>query len=152
MKIWRLIPYQMANAAMNMAIDEAILKAIEKGESPPTARFYGWIRPSVSLGFSQKPDSVNLDECKRLGVPVVSRITGGRAVLHHQELTYSIASTLDYDLFSGSLKDSFIKIHRSLFKALEKLRIPLDQMANDKSKSGTNSANCFAFILHGSLQ
>jgi lipoate-protein ligase A len=75
-----------------MAIDEALLDAVAAGDSPPTLRFYGWAPPAVSVGRFQALDSgIDLDLCRRRGWDVVRRPTGGRAVLHDEEITFSIA-------------------------------------------------------------
>lgn len=88
---WRLIDSGSADAAANMAIDEAILLAHQAGKVPPTLRFYGWRPAAVSLGYSQlAAGEIDLDACRDRGVGVVRRLTGGRAVLHDAELTYSI--------------------------------------------------------------
>lgn len=76
----------------NMSVDEAILAAVAAGGSPPTVRLYAWDPPSVSLGYFQEPaeDVVDLAECGRRGVDVVRRTTGGGAILHQHEVTYSV--------------------------------------------------------------
>ncbi len=74
-----------------MAIDEAIYISCQQGNAPPTLRLYGWQPPAVSLGYFQKLESaVDMEECRRRGIDVVRRMTGGRAVLHHHELTYAV--------------------------------------------------------------
>src|SRR5207248_1466855 len=88
---WRLIEDRPAVGAWNMAVDEALLEAARRDEAPPTLRFYGWARPTLSLGRHQDPDE-HIDHafrCRR-GIDLVRRPTGGRAVLHDHEVTYSI--------------------------------------------------------------
>lgn len=94
---WRLIVDDAAaDGAWNMAIDRAIQLACAVGESPPTLRLYRWKRPTVTLGRFQRWDGVDHKLCNSLGVDVVRRYTGGRGVLHDDELTYSVcASTAD---------------------------------------------------------
>jgi lipoate-protein ligase A len=76
-----------------MAVDAALLEGCQRGTSPPTVRLYSWVRPSISLGHGQDGGrGVNSAACQRLGVPVVRRPTGGRAVVHAQELTYSVVA------------------------------------------------------------
>ena len=85
-KAWRLILDQKNDGYYNMAVDEAILAGYESFEVP-TLRVYGWDKPFISLGYNQNPkDILNLKE----RVPFVRRITGGSAILHHKELTYSL--------------------------------------------------------------
>jgi len=91
---WRYIPLQVNDAYTNMAIDEAILLGISKGISPNTLRLYRWYPSAISLGYFQNLESeVNLEACRKVGVDVVRRMTGGGTVYHDYEgeITYSIA-------------------------------------------------------------
>ncbi len=85
----RWLPYVEGEAAWNMAVDEAILEAHLQGLSPTTLRFYGWVPPAVSLGYAQRIDSEVVSDIISRGFSVVRRPTGGRAVLHQGDLTYS---------------------------------------------------------------
>lgn len=75
-----------------MALDRAVQLAREEGSAPPTLRLYRWERPTVTLGRFQPVDGVDLDACAEMGIDVVRRYTGGRGVLHDDELTYSIVA------------------------------------------------------------
>lgn len=90
MSTWRLLDTGALPASLNMAIDEALLQLHARGESPPTLRFYQWSPAAVSLGYFQRKHSIDLAACRRRGLDVVRRPTGGRAVLHLNDLTYSI--------------------------------------------------------------
>ena len=97
---WRLLLDPPAAGAWNMAVDEVLLNGTAAGISRPTLRFYQWMPPCLSLGYFQDFSVVNLDGCRALGVEVVRRPTGGRAILHDRELTYSVAlpaSVLGHD-------------------------------------------------------
>ena len=88
---WRLLQTGFANAYSNMAIDKAILVVNSEGNVPPTVRFYGWSPPAISIGYFQSlTEEVDIQACERFGVDYVRRITGGGAVFHEKELTYSI--------------------------------------------------------------
>lgn len=88
---WRFLNTGHQSPGMNMALDEAILLACEAGMSPPTLRVYGWQPPALSLGYAQSvPKEVNTAACRRYGIDIVRRPTGGRAVLHDDEVTYSV--------------------------------------------------------------
>jgi lipoate-protein ligase A len=79
-----------------MAVDEAILSMHTEGKSPPTLRLYQWSPPAISLGYFQRRHGIDLEACQRLGIDVIKRATGGRAVLHFCDLTYSVvAGTAD---------------------------------------------------------
>lgn len=93
---WRLLDTGEADGAWNMALDDAILDAVRAGESPSTLRFYRWDRPTLSLGYAQSLDGLDLGALRDAGAALVRRPTGGRAVLHpggDAELTYSLAAT-----------------------------------------------------------
>lgn len=92
MIVWRLLDTGALPAPLNMAIDEALLQLHVQGESQPTLRFYQWSPPAVSLGYFQKRHSIDLAACRKLGLDVVRRATGGRAVLHENDLTYSVVA------------------------------------------------------------
>ena len=90
---WRLIELEVHDAFTNMAIDEAILVSVSLGKAPNTVRFYRWRPSAVSLGmFRPVEQDVNLEACRRLGVDVVRRVTGGGTVYHDEEdeITYSV--------------------------------------------------------------
>ncbi|MDR7868039.1 MAG: lipoate--protein ligase family protein [Sporomusaceae bacterium] len=119
---WRVIDSGAADAATNMAADEAIMLAHGAGEAPPTLRFYGWRPAAVSLGYFQRAAAeIDLAACRARGIDVVRRLTGGRAVLHDAELTYSVAVREDYPgvpptitaayrWFSGGLLDGLKRL------------------------------------------
>jgi lipoyl(octanoyl) transferase len=88
---WRLLIDAPAGGAWNMAVDEILLEGVAAGTAPPTLRFYEWTPACLSLGYFQPVDVVDGDACRALGVDVVRRPTGGRAILHDRELTYSVA-------------------------------------------------------------
>ena len=90
MSSWRLLDTGALQAAINMGIDEALLYLHARGESPPTLRFYQWDPPAISLGYFQRLHHINFPRCRELGLDVVRRPTGGRAVMHQGDLTYSV--------------------------------------------------------------
>ncbi|MCX5870359.1 MAG: biotin/lipoate A/B protein ligase family protein [Deltaproteobacteria bacterium] len=92
MTAWRLLDTGALPASINMAIDEALLQLHARGESPPTLRFYQWLPPAVSFGYFQRNNSLDLDSCRTMGLDIVRRHTGGRAVLHQNDLTYSVVA------------------------------------------------------------
>ena len=96
MKTWRLLDTGASPGSLNMAIDQAVLAMHARGESPATLRIYQWSPPAISLGYFQRCHGIDLAACRRLGIDVVRRPTGGRAVLHFEDLTYSVvAGTTD---------------------------------------------------------
>ncbi|MCH7824872.1 MAG: lipoate--protein ligase family protein, partial [Acidobacteria bacterium] len=88
-----------ASGAWNMAVDEALLDDPGDGW---TLRFYRWDRPTISLGYAQPYErGVDTVVARRLGIPVVRRPTGGRAVLHADELTYALTAPVDHGPLSA---------------------------------------------------
>lgn len=89
------------DGAQNMAVDRAVLHAHAAGEAPPTLRLYRWSVPTVSLGRFQPIEDVDVALCNSLGVAVVRRPTGGRGVLHDDEVTYSVVAGVQDGLPRG---------------------------------------------------
>jgi lipoate-protein ligase A len=93
-KEWRFVDSGTSDGFTNMALDEAMLHAHEKGLTPPTLRVYGWTPPALSVGYFQSvAKDVDEQKCLENGIDVVRRKTGGRSVLHKDELTYSVVAS-----------------------------------------------------------
>lgn len=92
---WRLIIDGRLDGALNMALDRAVQMARQQGLVPPTLRLYGWARPTVTLGRFQDAGDVDADVALSAGVDIVRRATGGRGVLHDDEVTYSVVAAVD---------------------------------------------------------
>jgi lipoyl(octanoyl) transferase len=122
-KEWRLIDSGPCSASYNMALDEAVAAAAREKTQPPTLRLYGWESVSLSLGCFQDVSGINLAYCSARGIPIVRRPTGGRAVLHDRELTYSFSCRTDSDPFSKGLLDSYRRIGAALHLALARTGI-----------------------------
>ena len=119
---WRFLDTGFLTGYENMAIDEAIFTSCQQKKSPPTIRVYGWTPPAVSLGYFQKAENaVDVEACKRHGVDVVRRLSGGRAVLHHRELTYSIICREGTPPFGSSVLKTYKTISECLISTLEDL-------------------------------
>ncbi len=121
---WRVIYSPPATGAMNMAIDEAILYAVSRKEQLPTLRLYAWSPPCLSLGYAQPSTDVDLSRLHSLGWSIVRRPTGGRAILHADELTYSITAPLDHPLVAGSILESYSRLAKALLETLYRLGLP----------------------------
>lgn len=118
MRQWRLIYDHPANGAYNMAVDMAILEAVAAGDFPPILRFYGWNPPCLSLGYGQRSADVDFARADAQGWDVVRRPTGGRAILHINELTYSLALPAHDPIAAGSVTDSYQRISKALVNGL----------------------------------
>jgi lipoyl(octanoyl) transferase len=122
--VWRLLGYQEKNAFENMAIDEAVFRETIKNKTSPTLRFYGWQPAAVSIGYFQDlKNEVNLKLCRKSGVDVVRRMTGGKAVFHSNEVTYSLVAGIDEKIFSSNIADTYEKISLCLARGLSELGI-----------------------------
>ncbi|NYE56373.1 lipoate--protein ligase family protein [Carboxydothermus ferrireducens] len=142
METWRFIDHGSFSGAENMAIDEALLQEAINNHGAPVLRFYTWTRPTLSLGYFQKAqEEVDFSECEKLGVDVVRRPTGGRAVLHEFELTYSIVGSIQHPKLSGTVLESYLKISKGLLLGLKNLGIE-GEIAEGK-KTSDLSAICF---------
>jgi lipoate-protein ligase A len=107
-----------------MGLDEALLEAVSRGDSPPVLRFYGWDPPAVSVGYFQGlEEELDLDACKRRGIAVIRRITGGGAVFHQAELTYSIIMPLSHPLAGKDIRESYRVLCEGLVRGLARLGI-----------------------------
>jgi lipoate-protein ligase A len=147
---WRFIDSGPNLAAYNMAVDEELLARAQAGEQTPVLRFYAWSPPAVSLGRFQKiEEAVNADACKRLGFDIVRRVTGGRAVLHRDELTYSIVSPIDNPLFPPSVLGTYKIIATGLLAGLRNLGIPAEMVSHGNRHAGLvdktdDNPSCFS--------
>ncbi len=120
--VWRLIIERApCTGAWNMALDEAIMDAVAAGDSLPTLRFYAWEPPCLSLGKRQPLDGVDLERCRADGIDVVRRATGGFAILHTDELTYSVAVRPDDPRADGAILDAYRKLSQGLLAGLRLL-------------------------------
>lgn len=143
---WRILPFQTFNASENMAIDEAILLSADSGKSPPTLRFYGWSPPAVSLGYFQDfIREVNLNNCRSMGVDIVRRPTGGKAVLHENEITYSVISSKDNPLFPDNILGTYKVISSCLIEALVSMGINASVVESGYRQNGTNVLKSLCF-------
>ena len=147
---WKHIVSAPNLGAYNMAVDEELLARAQAGEDRPVLRFYAWQPPAVSLGRFQKSEAaVNAEACKRLGFDIVRRITGGRAVLHNKELTYSIIARTDNPLFPGNVLGTYKVIAAGLLAGLRNLGIPAEIVSRggrhaDRVDKNAKDAACFS--------
>ncbi len=140
---WRLLITPPLPGALNMAIDQALLEAYNVAQQP-TLRFYGWSPACLSLGLAQKLDR-DVDEaaCVELGIELVRRPTGGRAILHDRELTYALVIAVDHPLIKGSgVVASYRAISEALCVGIRQLGLA-PELAPRPSLRHPKSAACF---------
>jgi len=118
----RLIIDQARDGISNMAVDEAILTAVGRAKAPPTLRFYRWSAPTISLGHFQKHAQVAQLPQPFRSLPLVRRITGGGAILHHVELTYSLILPAGHHLVKDIPPSTLYQaVHQALIAVLASL-------------------------------
>lgn len=147
MERWRLLQTKPATAAWNMALDEALLEAVANRDSPPLLRLYRWQPAAVSLGYFQRgSDVVNLDVCQRLGLDVVRRGTGGRAVLHDREVTYAVIAREGTPRFPGTINGNYQVIAAALHALLCSYGLEVTAAGPARPQTGASGAEqsaCF---------
>jgi lipoate-protein ligase A len=127
-----------------MAIDEAILTAVAEGRSRPTLRFFAWEPPCLSIGYNQAMmDEVDITRCQQAGVDVVRRPTGGRAILHTDELTYSIVAPQGEPRVAGGVVESYRRLSAGLVRGLRFLGVDVVQAEAGHGQDADVSAACF---------
>ncbi len=140
---WRLVISAENDGAMNMAIDEALAESVKAGESLPTLRFYGWSPPCLSIGRAQSADVVSFPDTQKLGWDVVRRASGGRAVLHIDELTYSIAALDDEPRVKGGVLESYRRLSAGLLRGLKEIGVLPERAQAYYDDQGEVGPACF---------
>jgi len=142
---WRLILDPPMAGQENMEKDLELMGNVATGECPPTLRLYRWSLPAVSLGYFQDASEVvDIQACADAGVDVVRRPTGGRAVLHHHELTYSvIVPEVHPFINNGGVMDAYRAISRGIVTAFNLLNILASVTPEEKGQGGFAPGSCF---------
>ncbi|HDQ03380.1 MAG TPA: lipoate--protein ligase family protein [Deltaproteobacteria bacterium] len=143
---WRLIAYEVNDFFENMAIDEAIFLEASSGKVPPTLRFYGSSPAAVSIGYFQDiKKEVNIGECNKRNIGIVRRITGGKAVFHCDEITYSVAVSKPDKMFPADIAGTYHIISKCIVRGLAGLGIEA-YLAEDKrmQPAGHYKSCCFS--------
>ena len=126
-----------------MALDEAILEAVAGLRVAPTLRFYAWNPPCLSIGYAQSVAEANRAAIKREGWDLVRRATGGRAILHTDEITYSITAPVDHPLFANGVLPSYKRISLALISGLEKMGLLPELHVSQPGHPSNGNPVCF---------
>jgi len=141
---WRVLEHPPAKGAWNMAVDEAILESIYSGDSPPTLRLYAWQPTCLSLGHAQPYSEVNIEALAAKGWELVRRPTGGRAILHVDELTYAVIASEREPRVKGGVLESYLRLSQALIESLRLLGLsPQAEKKESVSKKGKPNPVCF---------
>jgi lipoate-protein ligase A len=141
--VWRLHLSPPAGGAWNMAVDEAILEAVGRGDSLPTLRLYAWDPPCLSLGSSQPLSDVDFSRLQERGWGLVRRLTGGRAVLHSDEITYSVIGPANDPHLAGTLLESYSRIAAALVETMQLIGLSVEVQEHAETHSKTPNPVCF---------
>jgi lipoyl(octanoyl) transferase len=149
---WRFVHTGRRSGAMNMAIDEAMIIAQHEGRIPPTVRFYNWLPGTLSVGYFQKAGKeVDFTAIQRHGIGFVRRPTGGRAVLHDREVTYSLVVPESYSGLPAHVEEGYRMLSEGLLYGFRRLGLEAE-MTGGYSLAGqetpqaarlSRSAACF---------
>jgi lipoyl(octanoyl) transferase len=153
---WRLLLDPPAEGAWNMAVDEVLLDGVDAGSVPPTLRFYTWTPACLSLGYFQPFNVVNVEGCREHGIDIVRRPTGGRAILHDRELTYSVALSASVLGHDAGILPSYRRLSLALQVGLQRLGIGVSLAPESEAPNRTvRGPVCFdrpsthEILLHG---
>ena len=140
---WRLLNTGWQDGPTNMAVDEAIAEAVTGGDSRPTLRFYGWEPACLSLGYGQSWTVADWEACAARGWDVVRRPTGGRAILHVDELTYSVCAPESEPRVRGGVLESYQRLSAALAHGLKLLGVEPERAPHARGEQGAKGPVCF---------
>ena len=141
---WYFVDSGYCTPAFNMAMDEALLNWHSQGDIPPVLRFYGWKPAGISVGYFQKVNGkIDVQGAANHGIELVRRQTGGRAVLHDQELTYSVLVSEEHPAMPRSVKEAYMVISQGLLEGFKQLNIEAEFSIPEGKLQTTDSAVCF---------
>lgn len=156
MQGWRLLTDNTRDPYENMALDETLLLLCGKGLSPPTIRFYTWDPSALSIGYSQDPlKQLDTELCRSLNIPVIRRITGGKALIHNNDLSYSVVFHYDGVLQRHSILESQRVINNCLVDAIREMGMDARLRLNGENRydglSGVSTGKLpFCFLIPAS--
>ncbi|WP_152656538.1 biotin/lipoate A/B protein ligase family protein [Oceanobacillus sp. CFH 90083] len=141
---WYFLDTNKQTPAYNMAADECLLRWHSDGKIPPVLRFYEWLPAGLSIGYFQKTkNKIDLEAVKKNGFQLVRRLTGGRAVLHDKELTYSIIISENHPRMPKSVKEAYLVLSKGLLEGYRQLGIAADFAVPKEKVTPAQSAVCF---------
>jgi len=149
MDTWRFLNTGARDGYQNMAIDEVLATKSVPHDKRSVFRVYQWQPYAISLGYNQNPEDLNLEKCKQDKIDVVRRPTGGRAVLHAEEVTYSIIISKESDFFSSDVLTTYNLINKGILKGLQLIGVKAELVERylsdtEKSSSYKDKIPCFS--------
>ncbi len=141
--VWRFLNFQIYDIFENMAMDESIFHETIKNKKPPTIRFYSSHPAAISIGYFQDiRKEVNIDKCRKAGVDIVRRITGGKAVFHSDEITYCVVAGDQEKIFPPDITGAYKVISRCIARGLSYLGINADLAEGGRAGAGEEFKSC----------
>ncbi|CAM3024878.1 biotin/lipoate A/B protein ligase family protein [Sporolactobacillus spathodeae] len=141
---WYFIDSGVHTPSYNMALDEYLMEQGRRIGQAPVLRFYGWNPPGLSIGYFQKTKSrINQDALEKRGIAMVRRLTGGQAVLHHDELTYSIIISEHDPAMPHSVIGAYRVLSQGLLEGFHNLGLKAELAIPDQKKAADHSPVCF---------
>lgn len=141
---WRLLIDPALPGSANMARDEAMQQLHARGLTLPTLRLYAWQPACLSLGRFQRSTALEREACCAAGIEIVRRPSGGRALLHDDELTYAVVAHANHGIIGGeSIGTSYRAISLAFVEALRRLGVQADLAPRQRSENGSTSSACF---------
>ncbi|MBC7363607.1 MAG: lipoate--protein ligase family protein [Candidatus Aminicenantes bacterium] len=152
MSLWYvLLEKQARRGSYNMAVDEYLFRLAQQKKAT-FLRLYTWSQPTASLGAGQDASrALKLEECAKRGVEVVRRMTGGKMVLHHLEVTYSVASS-EVEIFTSTLEGSYRLISEALVRGLELMGVKAQLAEHTSSTYARSHLPCFAYPARNEVE
>lgn len=149
---WRLIISPPANGAWNMAVDEAILKESSQSENLSTLRLYAWKPACLSLGYAQPSADVDFDNLISRGWQIVRRPTGGRAILHTDEITYAVIAPHSEPRLAGGVLESYQVLSNALLRALDLIDTPAETISNPQAQLFSDAKDPICFEVPSNFE
>ena len=141
---WLYINSGKNDAYYNMALDELLMRKIERNEIPPVLRLYEWEIPTLSIGYFQRIHrEIDVEKVKDYGYQLVRRKTGGRGVLHEKELTYSLVLPESYENMPQTVTQSYKVLSTGLLEGFKNLGLDAYFSIPERKKSEIRSSVCF---------
>jgi len=150
--MWKFLNTGYSSGPFNMLYDEQLARELSSSEYEGMLRVYGWDPPCISLGYHQSLDTVNLENCRRGGVDVVWRPTGGRAVLHWEELTYSVVLRADERSLSEVYRHIGLALERGLRELNSEISLARPEPPGMPITRPTSALPCYTSIARFELQ
>ncbi len=147
MNNWRFLNTGAKNGFLNMAIDEVLATKTVPKDNWSIFRVYQWQPYAISLGYNQDPNDLDLEKCQQDHIDVVRRPTGGRAVLHAEEITYSIIVPKNSDFYSREILTTYNRINKGILEGLLLLGVKaelVEHVVAEKKSRAKESIPCFS--------